>query len=166
MPIDQPVCLPVGKVAADGLCQIDNDCQPGAGCVNPGSSGPTCLTMCDMTNPKACPSGYCIATGIGTLGACMSACDLVKQTGCGDRSCYALPQKNGPFVAMCGKLPGAKGAGQPCADTSQCAAGFGCVSKTCRHLCRLDTKEGCPLGTCSSATPAFVVGTVELGVCL
>jgi hypothetical protein len=129
-------------------------------------TGNQCQPLCDPAVPGTCPSGYCIASGLPGLGACSADCDLVAQTGCGSRSCYAIGTSDGKFVATCGKLPGKQAQGQPCAGMQDCGPALLCASKVCRPVCHLQTGQGCTQGTCQTPQTPFIVGNTEYGVCL
>jgi len=150
-----PSCQPVGSGKSGHSCSSWNDCARGYLC-----AGGECHQLCCGGDWSACPSGESCTRGLlvqvngkdvdsgASLCFPVNNCDVLDPT-----SCQSEPARSCQIVDPTGNVAcapdGQGGVGAACSETVHCSAGFSCVAKTCRRLCKAVAGGGepsCPSG--------------------
>jgi hypothetical protein len=161
-------CIPIGTIAADGVCSLDADCIPGYLCVNFGAATGRCHAYCEQDSDCAVGlqcAGY--SEGVGT-GLCGSTCTL--EGGCPSGTACKVPvaadfDSAGPAPTPTCADPGGASAGGGCTTSMDCAAGLFCDNGICAPMCRMDGTLPCATGSCVQPIAPIFLGNVEHGVC-
>lgn len=167
-----PKCMSAGSKAVGQSCSTWNDCALGAFCVGIGGAADggvvpgTCRKLCCGGDWSACPEDqsciqqvYLVRPGgsdpvYANADVCVPVndCDVLDPKACADqpgRSCQIV-DPTGNVACM---PAGTGGPGDACDTKAPCKAGFACVGKECRRLCKAVAGGGepyCPTseGTC------------------
>jgi hypothetical protein len=171
-------------------CQVHGSLTEGQACPtsDPTScvAGFACVNNLAMTATGVC-SRYCSAdaqctggpgsrctiplSGVSGVYFCSISCNPALGTGCNTgNGCQLFTDAVGPY-SHCINNPGPGRQGATCANTNDCAAGFGCVNPgtgfRCLHYCVRSSGAGCPSGTtCRALSNPPILGGVEYGVCM
>ncbi len=156
----QPSCQqPIGAGKSGDSCTSWNDCARGYLC-----AGGECHQLCCGGDWSACPSGESCTRRLlvqvngkdvdsgAYLCFPVNNCDVLDPTSCQSepgRTCQIVDPTGNVACAPAGQA----GAGDPCSETVHCTAGFSCVAKACRRLCKAVAGGGEPScaageGTC------------------
>ncbi len=161
----------VGTGADGDPCETDSDCAS-LSCANPGDGRTRCLPVC-RSGQGTCPVGEVCAAGADQCAVCVDAAEVhgPRQIGepcesdaqcAGDASCETAPggayctrtcstAEDCPAGFHCGTMMCERGAlaatGDPCAESSDCAAGDFCAGQGdnhwCSHVCAgMDCPDG------------------------
>jgi hypothetical protein len=159
------VCAKSGAIQPGQICLGDDDCVPGARCLNTGcedgagQSIQRCYAYCKSDADCGGGTAQCLRNACNDaripFGSCTMACDPrgPKTSGCPQGLECLLYQGN--FTNCSCHTPKAGGAdGDPCTMVDDCLPGNTCVfeltRQTCRAICKIDDPGTCRPGrTCS-----------------
>ncbi len=93
-------------------------------------------------------------------------CDTLSQCGCGDgEMCIVVNTTTGATACV---AEGDSAPYSPCADSTDCQLGYGCVAGVCKEYCDPEETPTCNQGVYAACTPVTAGGTEvpEYAVCL
>lgn len=151
-PIRAPWLALLGAFAL-AACSGEDTSPPGTstssgtgGAGGAGGASPTTTTSTSSgggSAPIVCSGGYTNIT--------QGTCDLLQQDCPPGFSCDAVLNLGGSWTTRCRGFTGLKGAGVPCIEQGECAAGLFCIGTTqsvCSPVCCPDSGEPCGGGQC------------------
>jgi hypothetical protein len=168
-------CVAIGSSLVGAYCQTVSDCQRGLTC-----AANACRPFCAAAS-TACSGG----TSASPLGQCEQLTDpnnvgIPGAYGC-ELSCVPWPMSCGSGLTCLGGVVNGRtvtdceGAGTilphgSCTVARDCIAGYRCTQETsttaaCLQWCRLGQADCATGTTCTTLTPAVVIGGITYGVC-
>jgi hypothetical protein len=140
-------CGTAGTQQLNQACTLTSDCAAGLRCLAPlGCSGKqycrsNCKSDADCGGGGSCINVTCSGQNSG-FGACLSSCDPVSGSGCGEGLVCTLSPAD---RTDCQCRTGTGGDGATCTKTADCQSGFMCLQRgaatVCRRICRIGTSE-------------------------
>lgn len=153
-------CLPLAAspTPVGGPCTqsaTGTDCAAGSLCVRSAGNSGSCVHMCQRVSDCPANTQCDIVTDAPRSGICDAPCGPFADeagTACPTgQACLPTTIADANYLRNISTVcatPGVAGAGAPCGNGLDCAAGLVCLQSGCAPMC--DTKHPCATGTCTN----------------